>query len=72
VKFANIAAAALHEKGITSNILKLIYKPVARFLRAYIVKLGFLDGANGFTIARLTAWGSYLRYSTLFKLRNTK
>lgn len=72
VKFANIAAAALHEKGITSNILKLIYKPVARFLRAYIVKLGFLDGANGLTIARLTAWGSYLRYSTLLKLRNTK
>jgi len=69
IKFAEISARSLHESGTNSSILKIFYKPVARFLRSYIVKAGFLDGKEGWTIAYMTAWSSYLRYSQLYKIQ---
>ena len=71
-RFADIAALAMHKKGLRSDLLKVIYKPTARFLRSYIVKAGFLDGKNGLIIALQTARGSYLRYSKLLKLQKNK
>ena len=68
LRFADISSRALYDKGVRSNLLKIIYKPVARFLRSFILKAGFLDGKEGWTIARMTAWASYLRYSKLYKL----
>ena len=68
-KFAEISAKSLYLKGVRSDLAKIIYKPVARFLRAYIVKAGFLDGREGWTIARMTAWASYLRYSQLYAIQ---
>ena len=32
------------------------------FVRGYLIRLGFLDGAAGFAIARLNARGTYLKY----------
>ncbi|MDZ4817076.1 MAG: glycosyltransferase family 2 protein [Verrucomicrobiota bacterium] len=37
----------------------------ARFLRGYLLKAGFLDGAHGMTIARLNAYEVYLKYKKL-------
>ena len=69
IRFAEISAKAQYEKGVRSGILKIIYKPVARFLRAFVLKAGFLDGREGWTIARMTAWASFLRYSMIYKLQ---
>jgi glycosyltransferase involved in cell wall biosynthesis len=69
IKFADISAKALHQKGVRSGPGKIIYKPIARFLRTYIVKAGILDGKEGWTIARMTAWASYLRYTQLYKIQ---
>ncbi len=69
VKFAEISASALYKKGVRSDPAKIIYKPVARFIRSYIVKAGFMDGKAGWTIARMTAWASFLRYTQLYKLQ---
>jgi glycosyltransferase involved in cell wall biosynthesis len=67
-RFADISAHALHERGVKSNLFKIWYKPVARFIKTYFVKRGFLDGANGWHIARMTALASYLRYHNLYRL----
>ena len=69
-KFAEIAARALNDKGVKSDLLKLMYKPVARFIKSFILNSGFLDGKEGFFIARMTAKASYLRYSKLYKMQN--
>jgi hypothetical protein len=37
-------------------------RPGWRFVRAYFFKLGFLDGWQGFCIAWLTAFYTFLRY----------
>jgi hypothetical protein len=35
---------------------------IGSFLRAYVLRLGFLDGAEGFLLAVANAEGSYYRY----------
>ncbi len=71
-KFAEIASRALYQKGVRSNLLKIIYKPVARFMKSYFVNTGFLDGKEGLIIACMTAKASYLRYLKLYNLGNKK
>jgi hypothetical protein len=41
----------------------LAIRPGWRFLRAYFFRLGFLDGWQGLSIARLTAFYTFLRYA---------
>jgi glycosyltransferase involved in cell wall biosynthesis len=41
----------------------LMIRPGWRFLRAYIFRLGFLDGWQGLIIAQLTAFYTFLRYA---------
>lgn len=41
------------------------------FLRTYCLRLGFLDGAAGFHIARMNARTTYLKYKKLQALRST-
>jgi len=41
--------------------------PLATFWRTYIFQLGFLDGFEGLTIARMAAIYTYLKYA---KARN--
>jgi glycosyltransferase involved in cell wall biosynthesis len=71
-KFSDIAAKALHGMNKKSTLLHLIIKPVAKFIRNYFLKLGFLDGKLGWIICRLTAKETYLKYAKLRKLNITK
>ncbi|MFH0892898.1 MAG: glycosyltransferase family 2 protein [Bacteroidota bacterium] len=71
-KFSTIAAKALYGMNKKSTLLHLIIKPVAKFIRNYFLKLGFLDGASGWTICRLTAKETYMKYAKLRKLNKDK
>lgn len=64
-KFSTIGSKALFEKGVKSSIAKIIVKPIARFIKAFFVHKGFLDGSAGFAISRLSAYSNYLKYSKL-------
>lgn len=48
-----------------SNLFKQYFSPLFAFLQHYIFRLGFLDGREGFIIAKTTAWYTYLKYSYL-------
>jgi len=52
----------------------LALRPFWRFLRAYFLKLGFLDGWQGFYIASHTAFSTLVRYAKVreARLRETK
>ena len=69
-KFSTIAAEALHKKGVKSTVLKRFINPLARFIKAYIIRLGVLDGKAGFDIARYSAYANHLKYSKLKKLQS--
>ena len=68
-KFSGIAAQAYYEKGIRSNALNLIFSPLFKFLRNYVVKLGFLDGYYGWLICIRSARATYLKYDKLKKIQ---
>lgn len=68
-KFSTIAAKALHAQGKGSSLLLAILKTAAKFLRNYIIKLGFLDGRYGFVICRISAWETWQKYTKLRKLQ---
>lgn len=71
-KFTDIAARAYFEKGIKSNVLKLIINPVSKFMRNYVFKLGFLDGYYGWLICTRTAHATYLKYAKLKKIQESE
>src|SRR6185436_3388634 len=52
-------------KGRRVGLVQLTIRPLWRFLRAYIFKLGFLDGWQGYYIASLTAFSTLTRYTKI-------
>ena len=66
--FGTIASKELYLKGIKSSWVKIMYKVVAQFFKSYFLKLGILDGSTGFTISRLSAYATYVKYYKLLQM----
>jgi glycosyltransferase involved in cell wall biosynthesis len=66
--FGNIASKELYAQGIKSSWMKISYKVTAQFLKSYFIKLGILDGLTGFTISKLSAYATYVKYHKLLLL----
>lgn len=71
ISYGKLRAKELFFKGEKFNILKLILKPIYKFLYDYIIRLGFLDGKKGIIICYLNALSVYARYPELKKLNQT-
>jgi glycosyltransferase involved in cell wall biosynthesis len=54
-----------HRNDGTPGCFQLVARPFWRFIRGYILRLGFLDGWQGFYIASHTAFATLVRYSKL-------
>jgi hypothetical protein len=70
--FTNISSKALFKEGKVVSSIVILFAPVVKFIRDYIIKLGFLDGAAGFTISRISAYATYLKYKKLQALWRNK
>lgn len=66
--FSCIAAKELLKQGLKPHFYHFVLKPSFKFFRHYVLKLGFLDGYEGFQIARLSAYGQFLKYARLREL----
>jgi glycosyltransferase involved in cell wall biosynthesis len=66
--FSTIAAKAYYAIGKTAPIWKIVFNPTWAFFKAYILRLGFLDGLNGFVICVQTANITFLKYTKLREL----
>lgn len=54
------------QSGKAPSVLDLGFRPFYRFFRAYILRLGFLDGWQGYFIASTNAYSAAVRYSKTF------
>ena len=63
--FARQHAAA----GGPAGFFELAIRPFWRFVRAYVVRLGFLDGWQGFYIAALSSFSTLTRYALVREAR---
>jgi glycosyltransferase involved in cell wall biosynthesis len=61
-RYSTASAEALVKSGRKVSFLSGIGHGLFSFLRAYVLRLGFLDGAEGFLLAVANAEGSYYRY----------
>ncbi len=68
--YAALRSKQLNEQGKKVNLFHLLIKPPARFVIHYIIRLGFLDGFEGFVIAKTQAYGVFTRYIKLKLLNN--
>lgn len=62
VRYAELGAARLRATGRRSGPLGAGLHAGWTFVRGYLLRGGFLDGRAGFTIARLNALGTWLKY----------
>lgn len=70
--YSTKGALDLYDKRKSFSLLKLIFKPVSKFLETYIIKLGFLDGLPGFIISVGAAYSMFLKFAKLWELKNIK
>ena len=67
-RYSTASAEQAFAKGKTSSPLKAVLHGAWAFIRTYIVRAGFLDGGQGFTLAMSNAQGTYYRYIKLWHL----
>lgn len=63
--YSTLSARDAHAKGKQGSLTRAVLKSVWAFIRIYILRLGFLDGREGFMLAVSTAEGTYYRYAKL-------
>ncbi len=71
IRYAELNAQRYHGSK-KASALKVWGSPAFSFLKNYIFKLGFLDGAEGFTIAKFSAHYTWLKYHRLKQLSRNK
>ena len=57
------------ESKALPGVFEMVVRPFWRFFRAYIFRLGFLDGWPGFYIASLTSFATLTRYAKIREAR---
>jgi glycosyltransferase involved in cell wall biosynthesis len=66
--FSTISAESAGE-GYPFRWIDLLLRPPLRFLKAYVIKRGFLDGSRGWIIACASAFGVFLKYAKMLEQR---
>ncbi len=66
--FTTISSRELYARKRGHALLHMLLNPVARFLRMYVLQLGFLDGQAGFVLAVLSSYYVFLKYAKLWEL----
>ena len=65
ISYAQLNAEKYFQQGKKVNSFKQYLSPVFSFIQNYFFKLGFLDGREGFIIAKATAQYTFLKYKYL-------
>lgn len=64
-RYTTLQAEALHARGGRAGVAQLVASPLVRFLRFYVLKLGFLDGVAGLVHIAIGCQNSFMKYAKL-------
>lgn len=67
--FTSIAAKAHLKAGKGTYFLQPYISAVAKFFKCYLIKLGFLDGKEGWIISKKSSYAAYLKYNKIKLLK---
>lgn len=68
-RWTTLDAAEFYSQGKRASFFTIMAYPVGKFLRNYIVKLGFLDGMPGLIMAMMMSFHSFLTRGKLYLLQ---
>jgi hypothetical protein len=71
-RYTTLQARQAFERGQTAGTVHLLLSPVVRFLKFYVLRLGFLDGVPGLLHISIGCMNSYLKYAKLIELRRAE
>lgn len=69
-RYAPLAAGHMFSVGRRTSPMRIAIAGPAAFIRSYFLKLGFLDGLPGFSIAAFAAHHSFLKHLHLWELQS--
>lgn len=64
-RYTTLQAEAMHTRGERAGLVRLVISPLARFVRYYVVRLGFLDGVAGLVHIAIGCFASFMKYAKL-------
>lgn len=70
-RFSTISAERMVRAGRRCGVVPMLAHPVARFVRSYVLRGGFLDGIPGLVGAVIVAFGVFVKYAKVRELRMT-
>lgn len=70
-RYTDLQAARLFAAGKRFSALKMLFSPLARFVKFYFLRRGFLDGVPGLVHIAIGCLTSFLKYAKLYELSNS-
>jgi Glycosyltransferases involved in cell wall biogenesis len=67
-RYSTLGAEQLRKKGKQFSFLKLLFKPISKFIETYIWKRGFMDGLPGFIIAVGASYSIFLKFAKMWEM----
>lgn len=71
-RYTSLQAQAMRDAGRSTNAARLVLSPLARFLKFYFLRLGFLDGAAGFAHIAIGCFNTFLKNAKLMELQRSR
>jgi glycosyltransferase involved in cell wall biosynthesis len=68
-RYSSLAAEELHRQGRRAGLLELVFSPLVRFAKFYVLRLGFLDGLPGLVHISIGCMNSFHKYAKLIELQ---
>ena len=70
-RYTTLQAEQLHIQGKRVSAARLVLSPLARFIKFYFLRLGFLDGVPGLVHIAIGCFNSFSKYAKLMQFERT-
>lgn len=70
-RYTSLQAAVLHQRGQRASLLQLIFSPLLRFVKFYVIRRGFMDGVPGLVHILIGCFNSFIKYAKLREIGKT-
>ena len=71
-RYTTLQAETLFAKGERAGLIQLVASPLARFVKFYVLRRGFMDGVPGLVHVALGCCNSFIKYAKLIDLTQKK
>jgi len=67
-KFSSLAAEEMFTQGKRARVFDLLFRPLTRFIKMYLIKRGYLDGIYGLIVSLMGSFYVFMKYLKLWEL----